>query len=377
MDILLAVLGVVFASYLIKYGSDQFEVAADFLGRHMPPGIKGATYNAIGSSMPELMTGLAFIFTIPSLEITEGLMATVAVTAGSAIFNIVIIPALVILAVTMSGPKLKEIRLHKHTIIRDGSFLLIAELLMIFFLGLREITWWVSAIMVTTYAIYFYFLRSELKAAGALKPEYKDTTESFVRGAIELEDVEEKDQASLLKRILTLDMVGSWFGGEVTTNRQAWVILIGAVVILGVSCHMLAESVVHAAGALSVPVYITSVILAAAATSVPDAILSFKDARKGNHDDAMSNAVGSNIFDITVCVGLPLLLYTVLFGSIQLVVSDALADQVQMLRIVLFGISAAVLALFLRTGSVGKPEAVSMLILYLGWITWIIVTAMT
>ena len=40
------------------------------------------------------------------------------------------------------------------------------------------------------------------------------------------------------------------------------------------------------------------VIIAAAATSVPDTILSIKDARKGNYNDAISNALGSNIFDI-------------------------------------------------------------------------------
>ena len=149
----------------------------------------------------------------------------------------------------------------------------------------------------------------------------------------------------------------------------------GAVVWLGIACHILAESVVGAATVLGVPVYITSVILAAAATSVPDTILSVKDAVKGNSDDAMSNAIGSNIFDITVAVGVPLLLYTLFFGSIHLVVSEAIADQVQLLRIVLFGVSAAVLALFLRTGKVGKPEAASMLVLYVAWIGWIIISA--
>ena len=39
---------VAFASYLIKFACDQFEPAADYLGRNMPPGVKGATINAIG-----------------------------------------------------------------------------------------------------------------------------------------------------------------------------------------------------------------------------------------------------------------------------------------------------------------------------------------
>ena len=363
MDLLLPLLVILASSYFIKYASDQFEAAADFLGRFMPPGIKGATYNAIGSSMPELMTGLAFIFTIPSLDIAEGLMAAVAVTAGSAVFNIVIIPALVIVSVTFFGPKLKHINIEKHTVIRDGAFLLIAELLLIFFLGLREITWWVSAVLVATYLIYFYFLMDAMKQGATREPG--------------VAHYQEKKPAGLIKQVLTIDFVGVFLGGEIRTNKEAWAILTASVVVLGVACHFLAESIVDMAGVLSVPVYITSVILAAAATSVPDTILSVKDSRKGNHDDSVSNAIGSNIFDITVATGLPLLLYTVLFGTIDLVISDELADQVQLLRLVLFGVSAAVLAMFLRSGKVGKPEAVIMLTMYVGWITWIIVSAIS
>jgi Ca2+/Na+ antiporter len=62
-----------------------------------------------------------------------------------------------------------------------------------------------------------------------------------------------------------------------------------------------------------------AVVLSAAATSVPDTIISMKDARKGNYDDAVSNALGSNIFDIAFALGLPILLYNLLYpGSMTL-----------------------------------------------------------
>lgn len=178
--------------------------------------------------------------------------------------------------------------------------------------------------------------------------------------------------------MVKLDFINMWFPNRgVDTNKRAWAILGVAVVILGVACHLLAESVVMASNALSVPIFIGSVILAAAATSVPDAILSVKDAKKGNCDDAMSNTVGSNIFDITICTGLPLLIYTGLFGSITMVVSEALADQVQLLRVVLFGVSAAVLAVFLRTGRVGIKSAYAMIGLYVGWLGLVVFMAIT
>ena len=48
-------------------------------------------------------------------------------------------------------------------------------------------------------------------------------------------------------------------------------------------------------------------------TSVPDTILSVKDAMKGNYNDAISNAIGSNVFDIGFVLGFPILMFSVLY----------------------------------------------------------------
>ena len=356
-----------FASYLIKYAADQFETAADFLGRNMPPGVKGATINAIGSSMPELLTSMAFIFTIAQLEIADGILAAVAVTAGSAVFNAVIIPALVILAVTLSGPKVKSISILKSTVIRDGVFLLLAEFILILALGLNVLTWWVASIMVGTYFLYFGYLMYQLKTS-SVEVDDDDDEENEDDGG---------EDDPMWKRIVTLDFINIWFNGEIKNTKTGWYILGLSVAALAVACHLLAESVVMVSNSLSIPVYIASVILAAAATSVPDTVLSIKDAQKGNYDDAVANALGSNIFDITICTGLPILIYTLIFGSIHMDVSAAMADQVQLLRIVLFGVTAAILGMFLRTGKVGIKDAMVMLGMYGAWISWIIFTAIS
>ena len=49
------------------------------------------------------------------------------------------------------------------------------------------------------------------------------------------------------------------------------------------------------------PISVVVIIIAVAANSVPDTILSVKDAIKGNYNDAISNAIGSNVFDIGFC----------------------------------------------------------------------------
>jgi len=55
--------------------------------------------------------------------------------------------------------------------------------------------------------------------------------------------------------------------------------------------------------------------LGAAGTSAPDALVSFHVARNGLGDMAVSNALGSNIFDILLCLGLPWVLKTTIMGE--------------------------------------------------------------
>ena len=48
----------------------------------------------------------------------------------------------------------------------------------------------------------------------------------------------------------------------------------------------------------------------AAGTSTPDALVSFHVAKNGMADMAVSNALGSNVFDILLCLGLPMAIST-------------------------------------------------------------------
>ena len=129
----------VFAAIVIMYGCNSFEDAADYLGRNMKPGVKGATINAIGSSLPELFTTTILLFGpiwAPQMfgSRADGFSAGIATCAGSAVFNAVIIPALCIIAVKFwgvksgSGPRTRVagVRLDKKLVINDGVFLLLA-----------------------------------------------------------------------------------------------------------------------------------------------------------------------------------------------------------------------------------------------------------
>ena len=96
--------------------------------------------------------------------------------------------------------------------------------------------------------------------------------------------------------------------------------------------------------------------------------LSIKDALKGNYDDAVANAIGSNIFDVCVSLGLPITIYGLLEGPIDL--SETGDDGVRMVRWVMLGFTLVVLGLLLP-GKVGKKSGITLFFLYGAWVTYI------
>lgn len=360
-------------SIVIMYACNSFEDAADFLGQNMKPGVKGATINAIGSSLPELFTTALLLFGplfAPDFfgSRADGFSAGIATCAGSAVFNAVIIPGLCVLAVLFLGVKgpggtrtrVDRITLDKKVVIKDGIFFVGAELALIYFLGDTTVVWWMGGGLVVIYLVY---IGITLGTGFGVDEEDDDDDD---------ED-EDDDEAGvgLLGLNWLLDANARFFGGADFTRKSAWIVLSISIVYIALACAGIAWAVEHSAQALGVQPYFTAVILAAAATSVPDTVLSVKDALKGNYDDAVANAVGSNIFDICVCLGLPLMVYGLTVGAVELTASGAAAD-VQILRWVLLAVTAVVLAIFLIGGGVGKAKAVVLFGLYFVWTAFVV-----
>ena len=164
------------------------------------------------------------------------------------------------------------------------------------------------------------------------------------------------------------------FSGRDFSTSTAWIVLILSTVTIGGACLGLAHSVEATAVALDIPLYFVAVILAAGATSVPDTVISVRDALKGEYDDAIANAVGSNTFDICVALGLPLMLYCLLNGTDVSLIGEA-NGEVQGLRIFLIIVSVVVLGLLLVLPSIGKGTALIFAVLYMVWTGYIIMEA--
>ena len=144
--------------------------------------------------------------------------------------------------------------------------------------------------------------------------------------------------------------------------------------VIGAACFFLVHSCETVAHSLGINTYFVAVILASAATSVPDTILSYKDAKAGEYDDALSNAIGSNIFDVCFALGFPLFLYTIMYGPIGM--SLDIVDDIAELRITLLVLTVFAFLVFYIGRYMGRIKAVMLIIAYLFFTTFIISKAM-
>jgi len=330
---------------IIWKASDGFEVASEYIGRNLTDGVRGATINAIGSSMPELFTTLWFLFVLHN---RDGFAGGIGTTAGSAIFNGMIIPAVVILAVIGYGLA-KKVTVSRKVILRDGISLILAEIALIFLISGTSLSWWHGLILMALYGIYVTFM---LMTMGSSDDEDDE----------EEEDEEEDDGAnSWFKSLLTLDLEPLLIKGPINTTN-AWLLLIVSMVIIGGSCALLVHACEGFATDLGIHTYFIAVVLASAATSVPDTIISYRDAMDGEYDDAVANALGSNIFDVCFALGLPLFIYCLIYGDISM--SPETVENVTELRVILLISTVVAFFIYLFGDGMGKLKAVLLLGIY-------------
>ena len=99
----------------------------------------------------------------------------------------------------------------------------------------------------------------------------------------------------------------------------------------------------------------------AAGTSVPDLITSVLVAREGKGDMAVSSSIGSNLFDVTVGLPVPWLLYTAINQKAMDVSSIGMGCSIGMLFIMLILVFISILVFKWK---MTKPMGVAMLGFY-------------
>ena len=277
---LVQVLIILGAAAGIWFFSDMLSKGTDALGKRfrIDPGVRGATLDAVASSFPEFCTVIIALF-------AGAFDAGVGTIAGSALYNILVIPAV---SVLVGGP----LAIQKQVVRRDGFLYVavVAALIAVIWLGpevvvgtktSHAISPWAGAAAIVVYLGYVVVLVMQArKSAGE-----KRAAEAGAKR--EEGDAEDKDEP-----------FAPW--------KTAGFVLVG-IMGIGVATHFLVHASLGLFKIIGLSEAIAGVTVLAAATSLPDTLLSVFAVRRGDADGAVSNAFGSNSFDILICLGLPIL----------------------------------------------------------------------
>ena len=121
------------------------------------------------------------------------------------------------------------------------------------------------------------------------------------------------------------------------------------------------------------PTFFVAVILAAAVSSIPDTFLSIGAAMRGDDSGAVSNAFGSNIFDICICLSIPLLVNAYLIGWQPVSLLDEHGQPIEgivYLRYLLITLTAITLAILWHKRTLNRGKAVILVGLYLIFVAY-------
>ena len=194
--------------------------------------------------------------------------------------------------------------------------------------------------------------------------------------------VHDEDNGGMLKAFLTFDLEKVIIGKREMTKTNAWTLLLISTFWIAFVCLLLVQACewigsdsyaipyLGTFNGLDIPIMFVAVILASAASSVPDTIISMNDARKGNYDDAISNALGSNIFDICFALGFPLFLYTMINGPI--IMHQEVINLSSELRMLLLLLTVLAFVVYIFRKSINTLQAFLLLGIYFVFTLYVI-----
>ena len=245
----------------------------------------GATLMAVGSSAPELFVAL-FAVLKPGDHQVIGIGSIV----GSAIFNLLVIVG--------AAAWVRKAKLTWQPVVRDLFFYALAVGLLVYFIwdGVFSIN--ESILFLCVYVLYVLAVIYWRKILPYSDMEYNS----------EVEDAHGEHN----KLTRHVDKILKLFFPK--AERYYLVFAISILIIAALS-FVLVEMAIHLAHDLNIPEAIIALTVLAVGTSIPDLFSSVIVARQGRGDMAVSNAIGSNIFDILVGLGLPFLIVMSLSGE--------------------------------------------------------------
>lgn len=353
MTLIFFLLGLIVVFYLMAKVCDEYFVASlDSIAKKLKlsDDVAGATLMAVGSSAPEFFTSLIAILS-GSKDVGAGTIV------GSAIFNIlVIVGGSVIVAKTVLSWK---------PVVRDMLFYSLSIIILFLTFQDGRITIAESVIYILLYAVYVFILS---QWSGWFPSKNKeDLLEEISEQTEQTSDKSEKIPVlgGLLNSLNSL--LDLTFPKPEKREASMWTVFWISLVWIVALSWALVELGIGLAQTLGIPEVIIGLTILAAGTSVPDLISSLIVAKKGRGDMAVSNAAGSNIFDILICLGFPWALVILLQGKDVVVANENLSASI----ILLFFTVVVILFLFaLQKFRVGPRSGYFLIGLYLLYLSY-------
>lgn len=245
----IALVGILVCIIALERATNYFVDNLGIISRyfHIPGATMGASVAAIGSSAPEFGTSL---FSVLEAHPDIGLGTII----GSAIFNITVIIGIVV------GFGVNK--LDKSIFWRDGLFYLLTVGVVTLGVLDNHVTRFEAIAWSLLFMVYLAWLMKSL------------------------------DSNAEPHRNLNI--------------RKSIVYVVFTLVAIGITAYFLVRFTVGFTSEMGISEAMFSLIVVAIGTSIPDLFTSAQAARKGWSSLAISNAIGSNTFDMLICLGIPL-----------------------------------------------------------------------
>ncbi|CBJ82947.1 putative Na:Ca transport protein (CacA family) [Xenorhabdus bovienii str. Jollieti] len=246
---------------LLVYGSDRLVYGAAVFARSLkiPPYIVGLTVMGIGTSLPELMVSItAAQDGLPNIAVGNAI--------GSNITNLLLI--------TGAASLIRPITVKSDILRRELPLMLLITAFVGYILADSYLNRLDGIVLLLT-ALFFIVIMIKMTTVSQ-----DDGLDSYMQERDAELPVEGNKGIALL-----------------------WVVL--GLIILPISTRMVIDNAAVIARIYSISELIIGLTILAVGTSLPELATSIAAAIKGENDMAMGNIIGSNVFNITLVLGIP------------------------------------------------------------------------
>ena len=324
----LAVIAVLIGLAILVWSADVFIDGATALAKklNVPSFLIGVIILGLGTSAPEMVVSvLAALEGSPELALGNAY--------GSNIINI----ALVLGATALISP----IIIHKGIIKRDLPILLIITALAAWQLRDGQLSI-VDGLVLLALLVVVLGIQIVLSVREGSSHKVDDIDDNKI-----IEHSTADNEPSLL--------------------RGLWALFLGLTMLVA-SSRAIVWGAVELATLWGLSELIIGLTIVAVGTSLPELVASLSAARKGEHDMALGNIIGSNIFNTLGVVGLAAVIVPISASPIILSRDVLAMSAITLLLVVLCG------AAFIRHRPFGRGSGAALMLFFVGYTLWLMQT---